>query len=127
MSLWYKGGFHALKESIIGGAEYLSHKRAVCCEPRISIGPHHTKAEEVEQSRPDESRYSLNENNGAPRTTRGGSARSLNINNNKVTLEVGALLQPCQFTCWPHSDRILQYDSDVSLLPLLRVKTRKLL
>ena len=46
--------------------------------------PSHTKLEERrEEARPGESRYSLNENNGAPRA-RGGSARSININNNKV-------------------------------------------
>ena len=45
--------------------------------------PSHTKLEERrEEARPGESRYSLNENNGAPRTR--GSARSINSNNNKV-------------------------------------------
>ena len=43
--------------------------------------PHHTKVDSADQTRPDESRYSLNENNGAPRTR--GSARSINSNNNR--------------------------------------------
>ena len=55
--------------------------------------PHHSKAALPEQTRPDESRYSLNENNGAPRTR--GSARSININNNKVSSTLIGLSRYC--------------------------------
>merc|ERR1719219_831273 len=55
-----------------------------CCQPCVpgTRPPHQPKEILEEQRRPDESRYSLNENSGAPRA-RGGSGRSINANNNR--------------------------------------------
>ena len=48
--------------------------------------PHHSKAALPEQTRPDESRYSLNENNGAPRARDGQRRDNNNQGSSKVNI-----------------------------------------